>query len=121
DGGNVCRLASGDRLYARSGIVVGRQKEIRMSRFFFLRIMILAFVLSFVKSGFSQDYQEGISETGQLESLAERRDADPEDDSYEMDLEYRKHHPLDLNHASADELAALHFRPPCRLTISCCI
>lgn len=79
-----------------------------MSRFFFLRIMILAFVLSFVKSGFSQDYQEGISETGQLESLAERRDADPEDDSYEMDLEYRKHHPLDLNHASADELAALH-------------
>ena len=70
--------------------------------------MILTLLISFAKNGFTQDYPDNISETGQLESLAEKKDADPEDDSYEMDLEYRARHPLNLNQASSDELAALH-------------
>ena len=79
-----------------------------MNHFLCLRFMILTLLISFVKNGFTQDYPDNISETGQLESLAEKKDADPEDDSYEMDLEYRTHHPLNLNQASSDELAALH-------------
>ena len=79
-----------------------------MSHFLCLRFMILTLLISFAKNGFTQDYPDNISETGQLESLAEKKDADPEDDSYEMDLEYRARHPLNLNQASSDELAALH-------------
>jgi hypothetical protein len=46
-----------------------------MSHFLCLRFMILTLLISFAKNGFTQDYPDNISisETGQLESLAEKR------------------------------------------------
>ena len=58
---------------------------------------------------FSQNIPEETNEVGQLEAIAEKRDTEPEDDSYEQDLENWKQHPLDLNHATADELSTLHW------------
>ena len=40
--------------------------------------------------------------------MAEKNDAEPEDDSYELDLEYFSRHPLNLNTASEEELMQLH-------------
>jgi len=44
----------------------------------------------------------------QLEIQAEKKDAEPEDDSYELDLEQFSKHPLNLNAASEEELMELH-------------
>jgi hypothetical protein len=46
--------------------------------------------------------------SGQLEAFAEKKDAEPEDDSYEMDLEQFSRHPLNLNSAAEEELIQLH-------------
>ena len=78
-----------------------------MRNFFCLRFLIMILILLSVNIAFTQEYPDEINETRQLESLAEKRDADPDDDSYEMNLESRKRHPLDLNKASADELYEL--------------
>jgi hypothetical protein len=71
--------------------------------------MMAVLLLLSVISAFSQDMPEGVNDAGQLEVIAEKRDAEPEDDSYEQDLENWKQHPLDLNHASADELYTLRW------------
>jgi hypothetical protein len=46
--------------------------------------------------------------TGQLEAMTEKKDAEAEDDSYEMDLEQFSKHPLNLNTAAEEELIQLH-------------
>src|ERR1700685_2244080 len=46
--------------------------------------------------------------TEQLESEAEKKEAEPEDDSYEMDLEQFSKHHLNLNAAAEEELIQLH-------------
>lgn len=56
---------------------------------------------------YAQDMPDEPNESRQLESVAEKRDAEPDDDSHEQDLENWKAHPLDLNHASDDELYTL--------------
>jgi hypothetical protein len=56
---------------------------------------------------FAQETSEETKEARQLETLTEKNDAEPEDDSYEQDQENWKRHPLDLNQASADELYGL--------------
>ena len=45
--------------------------------------------------------------TLQLEAQAERNDAEPEDDSYELDLDEFRRHPLNLNSASEQDLTRL--------------
>src|ERR1700759_2714411 len=44
----------------------------------------------------------------QLEVMAEKNNAEPTDDSYELDLTEFARHPLNLNAASADDLIQLH-------------
>src|SRR5665213_2652647 len=56
---------------------------------------------------YAQNMPDELNEARQLESVTEKRDAEPDDDSHEQDLENWKTHPLDLNHASADELYTL--------------
>jgi Helix-hairpin-helix motif len=46
--------------------------------------------------------------TRQLEAIAERDETEPEDDSYELDLDYFSKHPLNLNKATEEELIQLH-------------
>lgn len=43
-----------------------------------------------------------------METLAERKDAEPEDDSYELDLEQFRKHPLNLNEVTEAGLIQLH-------------
>ncbi len=38
--------------------------------------------------------------TRQLETIAEKNDKEPDDDSYELDLDYFSKHPLNLNRAN---------------------
>jgi hypothetical protein len=45
---------------------------------------------------------------GQLEDQAEKKDAEPEDDDYEMDLEQYAKHPLNLNATEEESLIRLH-------------
>ena len=40
--------------------------------------------------------------------MAEKNNSEPEDDSYELDLDYFIRHPLNLNTASEDDLIQLH-------------
>jgi len=46
--------------------------------------------------------------TEQLEAMAEKNNAEPEDDSYELDLVFFSKHPINLNVATADDLVQLH-------------
>src|ERR1700688_296255 len=45
--------------------------------------------------------------TTHLEALAEKKESEPEDDSYEMDLDYFSRHPLNLNTAAEEDLIQL--------------
>jgi hypothetical protein len=56
----------------------------------------------------SQSVEWPALNASQLEMIAEKKDAEPEDDSYLMDLEQFSNHPINLNSASADELIQLH-------------
>ena len=47
------------------------------------------------------------SRAEQLETMAEKKDAEPADDSYELDLEYFSRHPLNLNTATEEDLIQL--------------
>ncbi|MDP4130183.1 MAG: helix-hairpin-helix domain-containing protein [Bacteroidota bacterium] len=68
--------------------------------------MLALFILSVVKL-YSQDNPEESGESRQLEAIAEKHDAEPEDDSHEQDLENWRMHPLDLNRATEEELYGL--------------
>ncbi|HEV3224416.1 MAG TPA: helix-hairpin-helix domain-containing protein [Puia sp.] len=45
--------------------------------------------------------------SSQLEAVTEKKDSEPEDDSYELDLEYFRRHPLNLNTAAEEDLIHL--------------
>src|SRR5947209_7126851 len=51
----------------------------------------------------------------QLETMALKNDAQPTDDSYEMDLSIFASHPLNLNTASSDQLVQLHLLNPLQI------
>src|SRR5450432_1386154 len=65
-------------------------------------------ILTFPLKGDAQEPEIPAYNASQLESLAERKDADPQDDSFELDLETYHIHPLNLNAASAEDLNQLH-------------
>jgi len=65
-------------------------------------------ILTFPLKGDAQEPEIPAYNASQLESLAERKDADPQDDSFELDLETYHKHPLNLNAASAEDLNQLH-------------
>src|ERR1017187_9139051 len=47
------------------------------------------------------------SRAAQLETMTEKKDSAPADDSYELDLEYFNRHPLNLNTAVEEDLIQL--------------
>src|ERR1700755_1234746 len=70
-------------------------------------LLFLPMVICFSLRSTGQDLPEFRKE--QLENMAEKNDAEPRDDSYEMDLTEFARHPMNLNTASADDLLQLHF------------
>ena len=68
--------------------------------------LFLPFMFGFTFRGSGQDLPEFRKE--QLEIMAEKNDAEPTDDSYEMDLTEFARHPMNLNTATADDLIQLH-------------
>jgi hypothetical protein len=58
--------------------------------------------------GYAQSVNEPESRREALEADAERKGSEPEDDSYELNLEEFSRHPLNLNTASGEELVQLH-------------
>jgi hypothetical protein len=67
---------------------------------------LLLSVIIFSVGTKGQDLSEYRKE--QLEIMAEKNNAEPTDDSYEMDLSVLARHPINLNTSSADELFQLH-------------
>ena len=68
--------------------------------------LFLPCMIGFSIRGQAQDLPE--FRQGQLEIMAEKNDAGPTDDSYEMDLSEFARHPVNLNTVSADDLMQLH-------------
>jgi hypothetical protein len=58
--------------------------------------------------GFAQPTNEPESRREALETEAERKGSEPNDDSYELNLDELSRHPLNLNTASGEELIQLH-------------
>ena len=69
-------------------------------------LLFLPCMISFFVRGPAQDLPEFRKE--QLENMAEKNDAEPTDDSFEMDLTEFARHPVNLNTVSADDLMQLH-------------
>ena len=70
-------------------------------------LFVFLFLVVYLK-GKSQAIEISGYRAGQLEAIAEKKDAEPEDDSYLMDLEQFGRHPLNMNTVSADDLLQLH-------------
>src|ERR1700712_983426 len=69
-------------------------------------ILFFSVMIGFYTRGTGQELPEFRKE--QLEIMAEKNDAEPKDDSYEMDLTEFASHPMNLNTATADDLIQLH-------------
>ncbi len=72
------------------------------------RVFLVFMCLLNLSRVFAQAGEEPESRAAALESEAARKDAEPEDDSYEMDLDFFRKHPADLNSATEDVLLKLH-------------
>jgi hypothetical protein len=70
-------------------------------------LFIFLFII-FCPSVKAQNNETSDSRTVQLEAMAEKNDSQPEDDSYELDLDYFSRHPLNLNIADEEDLNQLH-------------
>jgi hypothetical protein len=81
-----------------------KQKGMNLPKRFAL---VFVFLISFC-SGKSQQGEVSASTASQLEAIVEKKDAEPDDDSYLMDLEYFRNHHLNMNSATAEELLQLH-------------
>jgi len=68
---------------------------------------VFIFLISFF-SGKSQEGEVPASTASQLEAIVEKKDAEPDDDSFLVDLEYFRIHHLNMNLATAEELLQLH-------------
>src|ERR1700682_160879 len=73
------------------------------------RKSLLAFLMVInILNGKGQTQDISAFRTEQLEVMAEKKDAEPTDDSYELDLNAFAKHPMNLNIASAEDLMQLH-------------
>jgi Helix-hairpin-helix motif len=70
------------------------------------KILVLCFIVICIKCHAQGDTVQEYGHT-QLEAQAEKKEAEPEDDSYEQDLEELSLHPLNLNSATKEELISL--------------
>ena len=70
--------------------------------------LIILLLLIYNVKGRAQVVNMPESRTLELEEQAEKNDTEPEDDSYEMDLDHFSRHPLNLNMATAEDLIQLH-------------
>ena len=77
-------------------------------RLFLFVFLILVFLLTAV----AQDGSLPPYMTTQLEAQAEKNGMEPEDDTYQLDLDQFSKHPLNMNTVSEDELVELHFLTP---------
>ncbi len=73
-----------------------------------IRSLFVFLLLCLHVTGLGQDGHIDEYQTGQLETIAEKKNADPEDDSFETDREFYSKHPLNLNTAVAEDLLQLH-------------
>ncbi|HVY73410.1 MAG TPA: hypothetical protein VG890_01190 [Puia sp.] len=73
-----------------------------------IRSAIWAWLSLAAVHAFAQDPQQEADESSSLEEFAEKTNAEPEDDSHLLDLDFAKRHPIDLNEAGEEELSALH-------------
>ena len=64
--------------------------------------------LTFYRGTRAQTNETSDYRARQLETIAEKNEAEPEDDSYELDLDDFSRHPLNLNKAAEEELIQLH-------------
>jgi hypothetical protein len=62
----------------------------------------------YVVKGHSQDPEPAAYRTAQLEAVSEKKDSEPEDDSYETDMETLREHPVNMNTATEDDLVQMH-------------
>src|SRR5450432_656458 len=73
-----------------------------------LRQILLFFLFHvYCISGWAQHYEIPELRSAQLEDLAEKKDIEPQDDSYALELEQFRIHPLNLNTASEEDLVKL--------------
>ncbi|HEY8734751.1 MAG TPA: hypothetical protein VIL90_09315, partial [Puia sp.] len=85
---------------------MGKQKQEEMiapGKFLFVFLSATYIVKCEAQSPEISDYRNR-----QLETLAEKKNAEPEDDAYEMDLSAFRKHPLNMNTASEEDLIQLH-------------
>jgi hypothetical protein len=74
-----------------------------------LQFSLFIFLILFIRiQGEAQDPEMPVYNSSQLEAMAERNGVDPQDDSYELDLEAYLNHRLNLNAAGEEDLVQLH-------------
>jgi hypothetical protein len=85
---------------------LGREKPEAMNigtKWFLLYLFSMLCRIGEAQTGDMPDFR-----SAQLEDQAEKKDAEPEDDDYEMDLEQYGKHPLNLNATDEETLTRLH-------------
>jgi hypothetical protein len=77
-----------------------------------LKTRLFVFGIFFFLKGYGQSGDLPEYRTGQLESIAEKNNKEPDDDSYELELDQIRRHPLNLNIVTEEELLTLHILQP---------
>src|SRR5712672_1181781 len=70
--------------------------------------LLVVLLLLIILKVFGQGTDISESRREQLETIAEKNDSEPEDDSYETDMMLFSKHPMNLNSATAEDLVQLH-------------
>ncbi len=71
-------------------------------------LLFISLHIIFCETVKGQNNETFNNRTTQLEAMAEKNDSEPEDDSYDLDLDYFSRHPLNLNAADEEDLIQLH-------------
>ena len=75
---------------------------------FYGKPLLVTLLLFLNVRGYTQSENEPESRREALETDAERKGSEPEDDSYELNLDELSRHPLNLNTVSGEDLVQLH-------------
>ena len=94
-----------------SGIrfALGKKKQKGMMG---IKQLLFVFSVFFFLKGHAQSGDLPGYRIEQLENIAEKNNAEPNDDSYELDLDRIRKHPLNLNTVGEEELLELHILQP---------
>jgi len=86
-----------------------------MSRHHCLRATWVVVFFIYSMKAQCQDNEQPENNVSALEELAERKDAEAEDDSYALDLAQFHLHPVNLNSAVEEDLESLHLLRPMQI------